>query len=82
MHKQCFPCLERDFLFISSNIGKGGDADVLITTQDAELNKSKTHAFPNPFTEYANTEVTANLTTNNQNIRVQTLTTDGKLPKQ
>ncbi len=78
-----FLCLERDFLSISSNNGEGegGDGGIVNTTEGPEVNNSKILAFPNPFTEYVNIEIPASLTTNNEDIRVQILTTDGKLIK-
>ncbi len=77
-----FLCLERDFLSISSNNGEGeGGGDITIVTGDTEINKNKILAYPNPFKEYVNIEIPANLTTNNEDINVQILSVDGKLIK-
>jgi hypothetical protein len=77
-----FLCLERDFLSISSNNGEGEGGDiVLIATEDTKNNENQIIAYPNPFTEYVNIDIPANFTTNNEDIKVQILSVDGKLLK-
>lgn len=75
-----FLCLERDTSAVSSNNGDNDDdGGVLIATEDTEISASKILAFPNPFTEYINLELSSELVSLDEDLLIQILSIDGKL---
>ncbi len=76
-----FLCLERDTSAISSNNGNGDDDISIVSTNDVDNPEVKINTYPNPFTAFVNIEIPATLTTNNEDVKIEILTADGKLVK-
>jgi len=73
-------CLERDTSAISSNNAQDDDDTfVLSTTDQIDGSEIKINTYPNPFTAFVNIEIPATLTTNNEDVRIEILSSDGKL---
>lgn len=74
-----FLCLERDTSSISSSNGEDDEGGWTVDTEDQTINKTNINAFPNPFSENLNIEISSDLATNNDEVSVQILSIDGKI---